>query len=103
LLYRRNCARLRRFRKLNNKIRFGIASQRYSRSITLESAGAARFSGDAQDVRDTRNTLKQSIRSKTIKSTTAITIDNADTILQWIPEYRVIVCRDHKYAISSVT
>jgi hypothetical protein len=70
--------------------------------MTLESAGAACFSRDAQDMQDMRNTSKQSIRSKTIKSTTAITIDNADMILQWIPEYRVIICCDHKYAISSV-
>jgi hypothetical protein len=73
--------------------------------MALEGTGAACFSGDARDTRDTRdtrNTLKQSNRSKTIKSTTAITINNADTILQWIPEYRIIICRKHKYAIGSV-
>jgi hypothetical protein len=30
-------------------------------------------------------------------------MNNADTILQWIPEYRVIIYREHKYAIGSVT
>jgi hypothetical protein len=81
LLYRRNRVRLRRFCRLNNKIRFGITNKHYSRSITSESVGAVRFSGDAQDARDTRNTLKQSIRSKTTKSTTAIIINNVDTVL----------------------
>jgi hypothetical protein len=70
--------------------------------MASESAGTARFSRDGWDARDTRSTSKQSNRNKTIKSTTAITINNADTILQWIPEYRVIVCREHKYAIGSV-
>lgn len=76
---------------------------RYSRKMASESVGTARFSRDTSGTRDTRSTSKQSIRSKTIKSTTAITINNADTILQWIPEYRVIICREHKYAIGSVT
>jgi hypothetical protein len=70
--------------------------------MASESVGTACFSRDASGTRDTRSTLKQNIRSKTIKSTTAITINNADTILQWIPEYRVIICRERKYAISSV-
>jgi superfamily II DNA helicase RecQ len=64
--------------------------------MASESAEVARFSGD------TRNTSKQSSRSKTIKSTTTITVDNADAFLQWIPEYKVIVCREHEYAIGSV-
>ena len=71
--------------------------------MASESVGTARFSRDASGTRDTRSTSKQSIRSKTIKSTMAITMNNADTILQWIPEYRVIICREHKYAIGSVT
>jgi hypothetical protein len=65
--------------------------------MASESAEAARFSGDI------RNTSKQSSRSKTIKSTTTITVDNTDAFLQWIPEYKVIVCREHEYTISSIT
>jgi hypothetical protein len=64
--------------------------------MALESAEVARFSGD------TRNKSKQSSCSKMIKSTTTITVDNADAFLQWIPEYKVIVCCEHEYAISSV-
>ena len=56
----------------------------------------ARFGGD------TRKTSKQSSRSKRVKSDTVITVENANDFLQWIPEYKVIVCREHEYAIGSV-
>jgi hypothetical protein len=64
--------------------------------MASESIEASRFSGD------TRSASKQSSRSKTIKSATIITVDNADEFLRWIPEYRIIICCEHEYAIGSV-
>ena len=64
--------------------------------MASESVEVARLGGD------TRKTSKQSNRSKTVKSNTVITVENANECLQWIPEYKVIVCREHEYAIGSV-
>lgn len=61
-----------------------------------ENIEASRFGGD------TRGASKQSSRSKTIKSATTITVDNADEFLRWIPEYRIIICCEHEYAVGSV-
>ena len=36
------------------------------------------------------------------RSTLAITIDNAKETLEWQPEYGIIICRNHGYAIGSV-
>jgi hypothetical protein len=65
--------------------------------MALESIEVRRFSGD------TRGASKQSSRNKTIKSATTITIDNADEFLRWIPDYRIIICYEHEYAIGSIT
>ena len=36
------------------------------------------------------------------RSTLAITIENAKETLEWQPEYSILICRDHGYAIGSV-
>lgn len=36
------------------------------------------------------------------KSSRAITVENAEEYLQWLPEYRIIICLEHQYAVRSV-
>ena len=51
----------------------------------------------ATTTRYTQNTARSRLQSSL-----AITVENADEVLEWQPEYGIIICRDHGYAIGGV-
>ena len=44
----------------------------------------------------------QNRTSSRLRSSLAITLENADEVLEWQPDYSIIICRDHGYAVRSV-